>query len=144
MGSFRDTTENEGYERIIFGINWILREAKNNSELVLEVAAGSGKIVGAKIEDLAKVYEGVEQKSRVKFALDTQHMWASGYDWVNNLDNIVENIDNVLGIENVRAIHLNGSKMELGSRRDRHENLGEGLIGQAAIKEILNLIPGTK
>jgi len=138
VGSFKDTTEKEGFERIIYGMNWILENAENNAKLILEVAAGAGKIVGAKVEDLARIYEGVKDKDRVFFGLDTQHMWASGYDFVNDLDGIVENVDSVLGLDKVSIIHLNDSKMELGSRRDRHENLGEGLIGEKGMKSIIN------
>ncbi len=138
VGSFKDTTEKEGFERIIYGINWILNESKTKVPLILEMAAGSGHVVGSNLDELARIYEGVEQKDRVAFALDTQHMWASGYDWVNKLDETVEKIDQVLGLGKVLAIHLNDSKMELASKKDRHENLGTGLIGESGMRAIIN------
>lgn len=137
-GSFKDIEEKEGYERVVYGIDWILEHAENDAKLLLEVAAGAGKVVGAQVEDLARIYEKVVDKKRVAFALDTQHMWASGYDWKNNLDGIIANVDKTLGLENIKAIHLNDSKTELASKRDRHENLGDGLIGLEAIKAIIN------
>ncbi|MCA9382725.1 deoxyribonuclease IV, partial [Candidatus Dojkabacteria bacterium] len=99
-GSFKDIEEKERYERVIYGVNWVLEHAENTAPLLLEVAAGAGKVIGSQIEDLARIYEGVNDKKRIAFALDTQHMWASGYDWQNKLDEIVEQLDNVLGLEN--------------------------------------------
>ena len=77
-------------------------------------------------------------KERVGYVLDTQHMFVSGYDWRNNLEQIVQDIESILGLENVKAIHLNDSLTEFGSHKDRHANLGEGEIGLNAIKEIIN------
>jgi deoxyribonuclease-4 len=65
-------------------------------------------------------------------------MYAAGYDLVNDLDGVIEDMDRELGIKNIKAIHINDSKMKLGSNKDRHANLGEGEIGEKAIKEILH------
>jgi deoxyribonuclease-4 len=73
----------------------------------------------------------------VGFVIDTQHTFASGYDWVNNLDGVVEDMDRELGIGNVKAIHLNDSMAECGSNKDRHANLGKGKLGEKAIRSIL-------
>lgn len=138
MGSFKDVIEKEGFKQIIFGVNWILEHAENKAKLILESAAGSGNIVGDKLEELARVYEGVKDQNRVCFALDTQHMWASGYDWVHQTDKIVREVDHILGLEKIVVFHLNDSKTELASKKDRHENLGQGLIGEQGIKNVLN------
>ena len=138
MGSFKDISEDDGYKQIILGINWILEHSENHSQLILESAAGAGNIVGDKLEELAKVYDGIKDKDRVFFALDTQHMWASGYDWINDTDKIVKDIDRILGLNKIMAFHLNDSKTELGSKKDRHENLGMGLIGEKGIKNVIN------
>lgn len=140
-GSFKDIEENAGYERVIYGLNWIMEHLESEFEgkkLFLECAAGAGSIIGDKFEELGRIYEGVKYKEKIGFCLDTQHMFASGYDIVNNLDGVVDQIDKNLGIENVHAIHFNDSKTELASNRDRHENLGEGLIGEKAMTAFLN------
>lgn len=142
-GSFKDTNEEDGFEQISKGINWIfdnLDIQPNGKQLLLECSAGSGRVVGSKFEDLAKIYSGIRQEYHkyVGFCLDTQHIFASGYDIVNNLESVLENVNNVLGVENVKLIHLNDSKVPLGSNKDRHENLGDGLIGLEAIKKIVN------
>ncbi len=139
IGSFKDQKdENVGFERIIYGLNWILDHAENDSILSLEVAAGSGKVVGSKLEDLARIYEGVKNKKRVNFCLDTAHMFASGYDIVNDLDSVIKKIDKYLSLDKISAIHFNDSKTEFNSKKDRHENIGEGFIGEEAMKAILN------
>ncbi len=139
VGSMKDQEdEAEGYKQIVSGVNWILEEAANNSTLLLEVAAGSGKVIGSRMEELARIYEKVALKERLGFALDTQHMWASGYNFQENLEEIISQVDSVLGLDKVHAIHLNDSKTECGSRKDRHENLGKGLIGEAALRAVIN------
>lgn len=131
-------SEEEGFAQAASGINWILEHATGSVKLLLEVAAGSGKIIGDRLEELALIYEQVQEKTRVGFALDTQHMWASGYDFTNELESIVQQVESILGLAKIGAIHLNDSKTQLGSKKDRHENLGQGLIGEATIRNILN------
>ena len=139
VGSMKDEPdEKRGYARIAESINWILDRARGEAKLLLEVAAGSGNIVGDRIEELAEIFEGVEDHERVGFALDSQHLWASGYDLVQNLEGIVDNVDTVFGLDKVFAFHLNDSKTDLGSRVDRHENLGAGKIGEAALRKLVN------
>ncbi|MFQ5493419.1 MAG: deoxyribonuclease IV [Candidatus Dojkabacteria bacterium] len=138
VGSFKDTTEDEGFKRIIKGIDWILKESENDKPLLLECAAGAGSVVGDQFEELARIFEGVSDKSRVFFCLDTQHMFASGYDLVGDLEGVVSEIERILGLDLVHAIHFNDSKTEFNSKRDRHENIGEGLIGKKAMQAFLN------
>ena len=136
-GSMKHQPDEEaGFRQIADGINWIMERADNDGRLLLEVAAGSGDIIGDRVEELERIYEGVTQKERVGFALDTQHMWASGYDLQNALEEVVDNIDRALSIDKVWAIHLNDSKTALGSRIDRHENIGDGLIGEEALRRV--------
>lgn len=138
-GSFKDQVdENEGFERIIKAINWIFEHSENSAKLLLEVSAGSGRVIGSKFSDLAKIYDGVKERSRLGFALDTQHMFGSGYDFKNNLEEIILDLEKTLGLENIKAIHFNDSKVDLASKKDRHENLGEGKIGEEVLKKFLN------
>jgi deoxyribonuclease-4 len=102
----------------------------------MEVAAGSGSVIGDRIEELELIYSQLERKELVGFGLDTQHMWASGYDLVNDLEGVIKHIETSLTLEKVWSVHLNDSKTELASRKDRHENIGDGLIGREALKAI--------
>ena len=134
LGSMKDQAdESLGLTQVAEQINRVLDKAAAG-KLILEVAAGGGQIIGDKIEELAEVYEQIEDKSRVGFALDSQHLWASGYDLQNELEEFIDACEKVLTLKKIWAIHLNDSKTELGSRKDRHENIGEGLIGQKALK----------
>jgi deoxyribonuclease-4 len=139
-GSLKDTTEEEGLDRVARGLEWIFENADSTKPLMLECAAGAGSVIGDKLEELKTIFDLVDSKykSRVKFCLDTQHMWASGYDLVNHLDDVIDSIDENLGLENILCIHFNDSKTELNSNKDRHENLGNGLIGESGMKNILN------
>lgn len=137
-GSAKDLSPEEGVLRITEGLNWILDQVKGESMLLLESSAGSGNIMGDTLEELAQMREGVVQKSRVGYVLDTQHMFVSGYDWRTELDSIVSSIDSILGLENVKCFHLNDSMMEFGSHKDRHESLGKGKIGLEAITSLVN------
>lgn len=149
-GSFKDIGEEEGFDRVIYGLNWIFdnltdasKEYIENSKiprLLLECAAGSGSVIGDRMEELKRIYDGIkpEHKHKLGFCLDTQHMYASGYDIVNDVEGVAKQIDEILGLEKVRAVHFNDSKTELASNKDRHEDLGKGLIGEKGMKGFLN------
>ena len=137
VGSLKDEPDQaKGFTRCAAAIDEILDKSSTKSRLLLEVAAGAGKIIGDQIEELAQIFEQVKDTSRLGFALDTQHMWASGYNWQTSLDQIIEQVDQVFGLSKVWAIHLNDSKTACGSKTDRHENIGEGLIGQETMRAI--------
>lgn len=134
LGSNKDhDDEAVGLSRAADAINRILEQAPSG-RLILECAAGSGKIIGDKLEELAFVYERIKQKERVGFGLDSQHMWASGYDLREDLEGVIKQVESILGMDKVWSVHLNDSKTELGSKKDRHENIGDGLIGYEALK----------
>ncbi len=147
-GSFKEYTEadeQKAYDRVSYGLNWIFGNLNTDTKgrkLLLECAAGSGSIVGDRFEELAKIYEGVkpEFQPHIGFCLDTQHMFASGYDLINDLDGVVEQIEKYLGIDKITAVHFNDSKTDLASHKDRHENLGsaDAKIGETAMKAFLN------
>jgi deoxyribonuclease-4 len=120
------------------GVNWIMENSPAPARLLLEVAAGAGSIIGDRVEELAAIYDQVEQKERVGFALDSQHLWASGYDLTNELDTIIDSFERTLAIEKIWAIHLNDSKTALASKKDRHENLGDGAIGNSTLSAFVN------
>jgi deoxyribonuclease-4 len=136
-GSQQDLDYEESMERISYGMQWVLDEVKGNQKLLIETTAGTGKNVGRNFEEIVKLRDGVEDKGRVGYVLDTQHTFAAGYDWVNNFDGVVKDIENILGLEKVKSIHLNDSVAELGTNKDRHANLGEGEIGKDTFRKIL-------
>lgn len=112
---------------------------KNQKTIVLlETMAGKGSEIGGKFEEIAKIRECVEPKEKVGVCLDTCHIFDGGYDIVGNLDVVLEEFDKVIGIENLKAVHINDSKNSIGSHKDRHEKIGEGYIGIDAIENIIN------
>jgi deoxyribonuclease-4 len=136
-GSQQDLSYEESMERILYGMQWVLDEVKGNQKLLIETTAGTGKNVGRNFEELVKLRDGVEDKGRVGYVVDTQHTFAAGYDWVNNFDGVVKEVKDILGLEKIKSIHLNDSVAELGTNKDRHANLGEGEIGKETFRKIL-------
>jgi deoxyribonuclease-4 len=136
-GSQQDLSYEESMERISYGMQWVLDEVGGNQKLLIETTAGTGKNVGRNFEELVKLRDGVEDKGRVGYVVDTQHTFAAGYDWVNNFDGVVKEVKDILGLEKIKSIHLNDSVSELGTNKDRHANLGEGEIGEDTFRKIL-------
>lgn len=137
-GSQKELSYEDSLERISYGMQWVLDEVKGSQKLLIETTAGTGGNLGRNFTELRLMREGVKEKERVGFVMDTEHTYASGYDWVNNFDGVVEDMDRELGIRNVKAIHLNDSMVECGSNKDRHANLGEGKLGKGTISKILH------
>lgn len=137
-GSQKELSFEDSIERISYGIDWVLEKVSGKQKLLIETTAGTGNNLGKSFTELKKMRDGVKGKSRVGFVIDTQHMYAAGYDLVKDLDGVIEDMDRELGIENVKAIHLNDSQPKLGSNKDRHANLGEGEIGREAIEKLLH------
>ncbi|MHC1716618.1 MAG: deoxyribonuclease IV [Candidatus Dojkabacteria bacterium] len=136
-GSQQELSYDESLERISYGITWVLNEVKGTQKLLIETTAGTGKNLGRNFTELKLMRDAVEEKERVGYVLDTQHTYSSGYDWSNNFESVVKELDRDLGVENVKSIHLNDSMVECGSNKDRHSDLGKGKIGRDTIKKIL-------
>lgn len=138
VGSLKDEPDEEaGFRRAAKAIDEIIEKSKGEARLILEVSAGAGRVIGSKMEDLRAIYEFCTCKERVGFGLDTQHMYASGYDFKDNQPDVIKNVGEIFGFEKVWSVHLNDSKSKLGSKVDRHENLGQGEIGENAIISLL-------
>lgn len=137
-GSAKDLTPEEGIKRISYGLDWIIDNTQGECLILLESSAGSGAVMGDTLEELASMRDGVQKKERIGYVLDTEHMFVSGYDWVNDLEGIVKKIESILGLENVKCFHLNDSMVPFNSHKDRHANIGEGQIGLEAITNIVN------
>ena len=106
--------------------------------LLLETMAGKGSEVGGTFEELAAIIAQVDLADHVGVCLDTCHVWDAGYDIAGDLDGVVEEFDRVIGLDRLRAIHLNDSKDALGSHKDRHAPIGEGRIGFDALAGLVN------
>ncbi len=137
-GSQKELSYEDSLERISYGMQWVLDEVKGTQKLLIETTAGTGTNFGRNFTELQLMREGVKDSKRVGFVVDTQHTFAGGYDWVNDMPGVVEEMDRVVGIENVKSIHLNDSMVECGSNKDRHANLGKGKLGEKIISNILH------
>jgi deoxyribonuclease IV len=107
--------------------------------VALEATSGSGTTLGGRFEDLARIIDLVPEpwRGRMGVCTDTCHLYAAGYDIVKDYDGVWRRFDDVIGLERLRALHLNDSKTPLGSRRDRHELIGEGTLGPAPFRRIV-------
>ena len=126
------------------GINYIVEllnkvlKPEQTTTVLLETMAGKGTEVGRSFEEIAEIISRVELKDHMGVCLDTCHVYDAGYDIVNDLDGVLEKFDEIIGLERLKAIHLNDSKNPFASHKDRHEKIGEGEIGFEAIKRIIN------
>ena len=105
--------------------------------VLLETMAGKGSEVGGRFEELREILDRVELSARMGVCLDTCHLNDAGYDVAGNLDGVLTAFDKVIGLERVRAVHINDSKNPLGARKDRHEKIGEGFLGLDAIVRVM-------
>ena len=106
--------------------------------ILLETMAGKGSEVGRTFEELAAILDKVQLIEKVAVCLDTCHVWDGGYDIAGDLDGVLEEFDRVIGLDRLRAIHLNDSKNPLGAHKDRHAPIGEGCIGFDALAAVTN------
>ncbi len=106
--------------------------------LLLETMSGKGSEIGGTFEQLAAIIEQVDLSDHVGVCLDTCHVWDAGYDIVGDLDGVIDEFDRVLGLDRLRAIHLNDSQNARGSHKDRHARIGEGEIGFDALAAVTN------
>ncbi len=136
-GSHVGQGEEVGIELIAETLNQVLFENMTTTVL-LETMAGKGSEIGKTFEELSAIIDRVELDDKMGVCLDTCHVNDGGYDIVNNLDGVLEEFDKVVGIERLKAIHLNDSKNPLGAHKDRHEKIGEGYIGLEAFERIIN------
>ena len=108
-----------------------------NDRVLLETMSGKGTEMGRNFEELRQILDLVEKKNKMGICLDTCHVWDGGYDIVNDLDGVLEEFDRIIGLEKLKAIHLNDSLNDLGSHKDRHARIGEGRIGLEALVRVI-------
>jgi deoxyribonuclease-4 len=132
VGSHLGAGFTAGKKRIVPALRRVLERCSETTWLLMENTAGTGGTVGRSIEELAVLVDALDGHERLGICLDSCHLYASGIDVTDRsaLDALLAEVDERIGLDRLRALHANDSKEPLGSNRDRHENIGEGLIGE--------------
>lgn len=126
-----------GIEKIAGLLTDLLREG-GGTTILLEMMSGKGSEIGGSFEELRELLDRVPETERVGVCLDVCHCWDAGYDVKGDFDGVLTRFDSMIGLSRIRAVHLNDSKNERGSRKDRHACIGEGCIGLDAMARIVN------
>jgi len=140
IGSAKEYGQKEAIRKVIEMLKKSLEGYHGTTKLLLENSAGAGEIIGDDLRELAEIIKGVNNPSVAGICLDTQHSFASGYNWLD-FENTIKKVDKELGIEKIKLIHANDSQSDFNSHRDRHENIGKGKIG---IKGFGNIVSFAK
>ncbi len=140
-GSHLGAGEDDGIKLIAESINIVHDKTKGYKvSSMLETTAGQGTAIGYRFEQLQQIIELVEQKERMTVCIDTAHVFAAGYDIKDpkNFKKVIQEFDNIIGLDRLKCFHMNDSKKEFGSRVDRHEHIGKGFIGEEGFSNIMN------
>lgn len=135
LGSTKELGRKEGIEKTIKMLNKSLGNYTGNAKLILENSAGAGEIIGDTFSEINTILTKISSENIAGICLDTQHSFASGYDWTQ-FENAIEKIDKEIGLNKIKLIHANDSQTDCGSNKDRHEHIGEGKIGKKAFEKI--------
>lgn len=125
-----------GIQMIAEILNEVLTE-EQSTIVLLETMAGKGSEVGRTFQEIRAIMDKVHLKDKLGVCLDTCHVWDGGYDIVDHLDEVLEEFDEIIGLERLKAVHLNDSQNDLGSHKDRHAKIGEGKIGLDALVRVI-------
>ncbi|MBM4762314.1 deoxyribonuclease IV [Bacillus sp. B15-48] len=126
-----------GIKKIIEGLNEVLT-GNENLQIALETMAGKGSECGRSFEELAMIFDGVVHNERLSVCFDTCHTHDAGYPIVEDFDGVLNDFDKIIGLDRMKVLHINDSKNAVGMRKDRHENIGFGHIGFAALNYIVH------
>ena len=132
VGSHLGAGLDKGLERVLPAMEQVLELCSDRTWLLMENSAGTGGTIGRSIDELATLHERLDGHPRLGVCLDSCHLYASGYDVTDaeEVDAALRELDDAIGLDRLRALHVNDSKTPLGSNRDRHDNIGEGLMGE--------------
>jgi deoxyribonuclease IV len=139
LGSHLGYGKMEGFKRIVRAVNHSLSSVENDAILLLENTAGTKNSMGSAFEDIAHILNKIEIKERIGVCFDTSHAFAAGYDLVSQgaVQQTLQRFEEIVGFERLKLVHLNDSKGALGSKMDRHEHIGMGMIGEQGFRNIL-------
>lgn len=126
-----------GISYIIDALNVVLT-VEQTTTVLLETMAGKGSEIGSRFEEIRQIMDGVNWQEKLGVCLDTCHVSDAGYDIVNNLDGVLNEFDKIIGLDRLKAIHLNDSMNPLGAHKDRHQKIGEGTLGIKTFEKIIN------
>ena len=131
VGSHQGAGFEAALERVVPALAQALERCGDTTWLCMENTAGTGDTIGRSLEELAALYEALDRHPRLGVCLDSCHLFATGYDVTDpeELDRVVNELDRLIGLDRLRVLHVNDSKTPLGSNRDRHDNVGDGLMG---------------
>ncbi len=132
VGSHQGAGFEAGLERVVPALARALERSSDTTWLCLENSAGAGGTIGRSIDELAALHEALDRHPRLGVCLDSCHLWVSGYDVTDRgaFDTLLAELDRRIGLDRLRALHVNDAQAALGSNRDRHANIGEGLMGE--------------
>jgi deoxyribonuclease-4 len=132
VGSHLGSGFDAALERVVPALTVALEHCSDTTWLCMENSAGTGGTIGRSLEELAALYGAMDNHEHLGVCLDSCHLWASGYDVSDRaeLDRVLKQLDREIGLDRLRCLHVNDSKTPLGSNRDRHDNIGDGLIGE--------------
>jgi deoxyribonuclease IV len=132
VGSHLGSGFEHGLERVVPAMEQVLELCTDDTWLLMENSAGAGGTIGRSIEELATIYERLDSHPRLGVCLDSCHLYVSGVDVTDaaQLDALLDEVESSIGLDRLRALHVNDSAAPLGSNRDRHANIGEGLLGE--------------
>jgi deoxyribonuclease IV len=132
VGSHLGAGFDKGLEKVLPAIEQVLELCNDTTWLLMENSAGAGGTIGRSVEELATIYERLDRHPRLGICLDSCHLYASGVDVTDpaRLDALLDEVDATIGLDRLRALHVNDSATALGSNRDRHANIGDGLLGE--------------
>ena len=132
VGSHLGSGFEAGLERVVPALAEALTRCSATTWLCMENSAGAGGTIGRSLDELAALYEALDRHPRLGVCLDSCHLFVSGYDVTDpaEFDRVVQDVDRLIGLDRLRCLHVNDSKAALGSNRDRHENIGDGLLGE--------------
>ena len=132
VGSHQGAGFEAGLERVVPALREVLERCSDTTWLLMENSAGAGGTIGRSLEELETLFDRLDRHPRLGICLDSCHLYVSGYDVTDRavLDGLLDEVDSTLGLDRLRALHVNDSKTPLGSNRDRHDNIGEGVLGE--------------
>jgi deoxyribonuclease-4 len=132
VGSHQGAGFEAGLERVVPALAQALDRCSETTWLLLENSAGAGGTIGRSVDEVATLYAALDRHPRLGVCLDSCHLWVSGFDVTDRveLDRLLDNLDDRIGLDRLRALHVNDAQAPLGSNRDRHANIGDGLIGE--------------